>query len=70
MQASLLYWFAAQQHTSTLKRQKSGLFHAKYSKEFNETSHFFLKASEKDWKMANTKVVQENTNSRLMKTNG
>ena len=41
MQAILLYWFAAQQQTSTLRRQKIGLFYLKFNAEFNELSLFF-----------------------------
>ena len=41
MQAILLYWFAAQQQTSTPARQKFGFFYAKFNAEFNEISVFF-----------------------------
>ena len=40
-QAILLYWFAAQQQTSTLGWQKFAFFYAKFSAEFNEISLFF-----------------------------
>ena len=40
MQAISLYLFAAQQQTSTLRRQKIGLFDVKYSADFNELSLF------------------------------
>ena len=43
MQAISLYWFAAQQQTSTLKPQKFGFFYAKFSAEFNEISLFLWK---------------------------
>ena len=36
MQAILLHWFAAQQQTSILRRQRIGLFYVKFSAEFNE----------------------------------
>ena len=36
IKVNLLYWFAAQQQTSTFKRQKFGLFYLKFSAEFNE----------------------------------
>ena len=35
MLAILLYWFAAQQQTNTLKWQKIGFFDAKFSADFN-----------------------------------
>ena len=41
MQAIWLYWFAAQQQTSTLRRQKVGFFYVKFNAEFNEL--FFWK---------------------------
>ena len=46
MQAISLYWFAAQQQTSTLRRQKIGLFYAKFNAEFNG-SVFFSKSNRK-----------------------
>ena len=46
MQAISLYWFAAQQQTSTLAQQKFGLFFAKFRAEFNEISLFFSKQQE------------------------
>ena len=33
-----MYWFAAEQQTSTFKWQKFGLFYLKFSAEFNELS--------------------------------
>ena len=36
MQAISLYWFAAQQQISTIRRQKSTLFYVKFRAEFNE----------------------------------
>ena len=43
MQANSLYWFAAQQQTSTVKLQKFGFFYVKFSAEFSEISLFFWK---------------------------
>ena len=40
MQAISLYWFAAQQHNSTLRRQKIDLFSAKFSADFYKLSLF------------------------------
>ena len=40
MQGILLHWFSAQQQTSTLTRQKIGLFDAKFSADFNKLSLF------------------------------
>ena len=62
MQAILLYWFAAQQQTSTLRRQKISLFDAKFSADFNELKSFLLKATGSRQKMAQTKVVRRNAN--------
>ena len=70
MQTISLYWFAAQQQTSTLARQKSRFFYAKFSAEFNEISLFFLKATGRGQKTAKTKVVQKNTNSHRLETKG
>ena len=41
MQAISLYWFAAQQQSSTLTWQKFGFFNAKFSAEFEEVGLFF-----------------------------
>ena len=57
MQPILLYWFAAQQQTSTLKLQKFGLFYVKFIAEFNELNVFFLKATGNGQKMNKTEVV-------------
>ena len=57
MLAISLYWFAAQQQTSTLTTQKCGFFYAKFSAELNKISLFFLKATGRGRKMAKTKVV-------------
>ena len=46
MQAISLYWFAAQQQTSTSRRQKNDLFDPKFSAEFNELSLKFSKQQE------------------------
>ena len=70
MRAILLYWFAAQQQTSTLTWQKFGFFYAKFSAEFNEISLFFLKPTGSGRKMAKTKVVQKNANRRRSETKG
>ena len=41
MQAISLYWFAGQQQTSTLRRQKKiSLFDVEFSADFNEISLF------------------------------
>ena len=69
MQAITLYWFAAQQETKALKRQKSGFFYEKLRAQFNEISPFFLKASGKTRKTAKTKVVQKNANRCRSETN-
>ena len=42
----MLYWFAALQQTSTLRRQKIGLLYVKLNAEFNEIKIFFLKPQE------------------------
>ena len=51
MQAILLYWFAAQQQSSTLSGQKIGLFYVEFSAEFNKLSLFFYRQQEgaKQW---------------------
>ena len=36
MKVILLYWFAAQEQTSTFKRQKFVLFYLEFNAEFNE----------------------------------
>ena len=41
MWATLLYWFAMQQQTSTLTRPNFGLFDVNFSAEFQEFSLFF-----------------------------
>ena len=40
-QAILLYWFVAQQQTSTSRRQKFTFFYLKFSAKFNEVSFKF-----------------------------
>ena len=40
MQAISLYWFVAQQQTSTLRLEKIGLFDVKFSADFNELGLF------------------------------
>ena len=54
-----MYWFALQQETSTLRRQKLDLVYVKFSAQFNELSLFFLKTPKKRLKMAKTKVVRK-----------
>ena len=46
-----LYWFAAQQQTSTVRPQKYGCFYVKFSAESNGFGLFFLKQQEvaKKW---------------------
>ena len=46
MLAISLYWFAAQQRTSTLRLQKIDLFYVKFNAQFNKLSHFFQKQQE------------------------
>ena len=66
----MLYWFAAQQQASTLRRQKISLFDRKFSADFNELKSFLLKATGSGQKMAQTKVVRKNTNWRRSETKG
>ena len=49
--AILLYWFAAQQQTSTSRRQKFDLFDPKFSSEFNKLILTFQEQQEiaKKW---------------------
>ena len=42
MQAISLYWFAAQQQTSTLGWQKIGFFNMKFSTEFDDKLSIFF----------------------------
>ena len=42
MKAISLYWFAAQQRTSTLRRQKIGFFYVKFSTEFDDKLSIFF----------------------------
>ena len=70
IKAILLYWFAAQQQTSTLTRQKKIFFYSKFSAEFSEISLFFLKTTGRGQKMAKTKVVQKNPKRRRSGTKG
>ena len=69
MQAILLYWFAVQQQTCTLRRQKFGLLYVKFSAEFIELS-LFLKAIGTGQKMAKTKAVRKNANRRRSEAKG
>ena len=41
MQAISLYWFAAQQQISTLRRQETGILYVKFSAEFSGLCLFF-----------------------------
>ena len=70
MQTISLYWFLAQQQTSTLRRQKIDLFYVKLNAEFNEVSLFFLKTTESYQKMTKTKVVRKNANWRRWEAKG
>ena len=70
MQPILLYWFAAQQQTSTLKLQKFGLFYVKFIAEFNELNVFFLKATGNGQKMNKTEVVWKIPNKCHSETKG
>ena len=70
MQAVSLYWFAAQQQTSTLRRQKIDFFDVKFNANFNELSIFFLKATGRCQKVARTKVVRTNANWRRSEAKG
>ena len=47
----LLYWFGAQQQTSTFRPQKCGCFYVKFSAESNELGLIFQKQQEvaKKW---------------------
>ena len=56
-----MYWFAAQQQTSTLRRQKFHCFYVKFKVQSNEFDFFFKEQQE----VAKTKVVQQNTKWRL-----
>ena len=46
MKAVSLYWFAAQQQTSTLRRPKNDFFDVKSNANFKEHSVFFLRQQE------------------------
>ena len=72
MQAISLYWFAAQQQTSTLGWQKIGFFNVKFSTEFDDKlSIFFLKATGSGQKMTTkTEVVRMNANWRRSEPKG
>ena len=69
MQAILLYWFAALQQTSTLRRQKIGSLYVKFNAEFNEIK-LFLKATGSGQKMTKTGVVRKNANWRRSEAKG
>ena len=55
-QPNSLYWFAAEQQTSTSRRQKFDLFYPKFTSEFNERS---LKATGRGQKIAKTKTAHK-----------
>ena len=61
MQEISLYWFVAQQQTSTFRRQNFSLFYLKFSADFNELS---LKVTRSDQKMAKTKIGSKNAYRR------
>ena len=65
-----LHWFAAQQQTSTVRRQKYGCFCVKFSAESNGFSLFFLKTTGSYQKMAKTKVVRETATWRRSEAKG
>ena len=46
MPVILLYWFAAQEETSTCTREKSSSFYAKFSLKYNEVTPGFLNQEE------------------------
>ena len=46
MKAVSLYWFPAQQQTSTLRRKKNDFFDVKFNANFKELSVFFLRQQE------------------------
>ena len=70
MQAMLLCWFAAQQQTKTVRRQKFGLFYVKFNAEFNKLSLFFLKPTGTAQKMVKIKVFRKNADSRRLEAKG
>ena len=66
-----LYWFPAQQCTSTLRRQKNGLLDVNFKAEFNEISLFsFPKATGKSQKITKTRIVWKNANCHLSEAKG
>ena len=54
-----LYWFAAQQQSSTLRLQNCACFYIKFNAESNGLGLFFLKRTRSGQKIAKTKVVRE-----------
>ena len=66
----MLYWFAAQQQISTIKKKKIGLFDVKFSEDFNELLSFLVKTTGSGQKMAETTVVQKNANWRCAEAKG
>ena len=70
MHAILLYWFAAQQQTSTSRQQKIGWFDVKFSAKSNEFDLFFLKATGSGRKTAKIKVVRKNAKRRHSEVKG
>ena len=59
-----MYWFAAQQQTNLVARQKFGQFYVKFSVESNELGLFFLKTIGSGPKMVKTKVIRKNAKRR------
>ena len=57
MQTILLYWFAAQQQTSTFKQQNFGLFYLKFSAELNKLNLDSKRDRKWPKKSAETKIV-------------
>ena len=68
MQTISLYWFAAQQQTSTLTQQKSRFFTRNLVQ--NLMKLVFFSATGRGQKTTKTKVVQKNTNRRHLETKG
>ena len=60
----LLYWFAAQQQISAIRRQKSGLFYLKFSAEFKV---LISKSNRKCPKTAKTKIIWKKTKMRVFR---
>ena len=65
-----LYWFAAQQQTIIVTRQRFGLFYPKFSVEFNELSLTGQKVRGKSQKTPKTKIVLKNAHMRVLEAKG